>query len=93
MEELLEDEWEKFLLNDTIIDKSINNINNKCSIENIPKSSELYISTKTKISYLNREIPLQEVFWNIPILEYNKPDTGFVKKQIKFNFTNKIDVD
>lgn len=93
MEELLEDEWEKFLLNDTIIDNSTKEEQLNFDINNIPKSTELYISTKTKISYLNREIPLQEVFWKIPILEYFKPEIGFVKKQIKFNFINKEDVD
>ena len=53
MDEVLEEEWEKFLLNDNI------NISNDSSIDNkreIPKSSELYISTKTKIGYLDTTI-------------------------------------
>ena len=58
MDEVLEEEWENFLLNDNI------NINNNTNIDNkkdIPKSSELYISTKTKISYLSIPINLDEI--------------------------------
>lgn len=90
MEEVLEEEWEKFLLNDNI------NISNNRGIDNkteIPKSSELYISTKTKISYLSIPINLDEIFWKIPITDYNIPKVGIIKKQMKFNFTNREDID
>ena len=90
MDEVLEEEWENFLLNDNI------NINNNTNIDNkkdIPKSSELYISTKTKISYLSIPINLDEIFWKIPILDYNIPKVGIIKKQMKINFTNKEDID
>lgn len=90
MDEVLEEEWEKFLLNDNI------NITNNSSIDNkkeIPKSSELYISTKTKISYLSIPINLDEIFWKIPLTDYNIPKVGIIKKQMKFNFTNKEDID
>jgi hypothetical protein len=90
MDEVLEEEWEKFLLNDNI------NISNDSSIDNkkeIPKSSELYISTKTKISYLSIPINLHEIFWKIPLTDYNIPKVGIIKKQMKFNFTNKEDID
>lgn len=89
MDEVLEEEWEKFLLNDNI------NITNNTSIDNkkkIPKSSELYISTKTKISYLSIPINLHEIFWKIPLIDYNIPKVGIIKKQMKFNFTNKEDI-
>ena len=90
MEELLDEEWEKFLLNDNI------NITNNDTISksiNIPKSSDLYISTKTKISYLSETIDLHDIFWKIPIVEYNIPKIGIIKKQMKFNFTNKEDIE
>ena len=83
----MEEEWENFLLNDNI------NINNNTNIDNkkdIPKSSELYISTKTKISYLSIPINLDEIFWKIPILDYNIPKVGIIKKQMKINFIKKI---
>ena len=50
-----------------------------------PKASDIYISTKTKIAYLNVPIELKDVFWNIPIIPYAKPCNGVIKKQMKFN--------
>jgi hypothetical protein len=90
MDEVLEEEWEKFLLNDNINITNNTNIDNK---KEIPKSSELYISTKTKISYLSIPINLDEIFWKIPLTDYNIPKVGIIKKQMKFNFTNKEDID
>lgn len=51
----------------------------------LPISTPIYISTKTKISYLNQQVDLKEIFWKIPIIPYVKPVTGVVKKQIKLN--------
>jgi hypothetical protein len=51
----------------------------------VPKASGIYISTKTKISYLNYPIDLKPVFWEIPIIPYANPCEGVVKKQIKLN--------
>ncbi len=50
-----------------------------------PKSTDIYISTKTKIAYLNTPIDLKNIFWNIPIIDYSKPQNGVIKKQMKFN--------
>jgi hypothetical protein len=50
-----------------------------------PKSSDIYISTKTKIAYLNQHIDLKTVFWKIPTILYTTPTQGVIKKQIKFN--------
>ena len=55
----------------------------------VPKSNALYISTQTIISYLNVEVNLKEVFWQLPILPYSMPKEGIVKKQIKFNSLSK----
>jgi len=52
-----------------------------------PKASDIYISTKTKIAYLNQHINLSEVFWKIPVINYAKPSNGVIKKQMKFNST------
>ena len=51
----------------------------------IPSSTELYISTKTKLSYLNTDINLIDTFWKIPIIPYHIPVEGVIKKEIKFN--------
>jgi hypothetical protein len=50
-----------------------------------PKASKIYISTKTKIAYLNICIDLKELFWCIPVIPYAKPCNGVIKKQMKFN--------
>jgi hypothetical protein len=46
-------------------------------------SDELYISTKTKVLYLNREIDIGSIFWKIPIIDYGTPSEGVVQKQMK----------
>jgi len=50
-----------------------------------PKPSNIYISTKTKIAYLNKLIDLKQIFWEIPVIPYAKPSNGVIKKQMKFN--------
>ena len=50
-----------------------------------PKASAIYISTKTKIAYLNRHIDLKQIFWEVPVIPYAKPCNGVIKKQMKFN--------
>ena len=53
-----------------------------------PKCTPIYISTKTKISYLTRPIVIHEAFWKIPILKYAIPKEGIIKKQMKFSTTD-----
>jgi len=50
-----------------------------------PKASDIYISTKTKIAYLDTSIELKDLFWAIPIISYANPCNGVIKKQMKFN--------
>ena len=50
-----------------------------------PKSTNIYISTKTKIAYLNTPIDLKLIFWQVPVIPYAKPCNGVIKKQMKFN--------
>lgn len=100
--ESIDDDWESFLQNDygndTDDDVQINNRNfenngknhHSTDVTNIPKCSDLYISTKTKISYLNKqEIDIKRIFWDIPILDYTTPKNGIIKKQIKYSSTCK----
>jgi hypothetical protein len=60
------------------------NISMELNIET-PKASSIYISTKTKIAYLNIHIELREIFWCVPVIPYAKPCNGVIKKQMKFN--------
>ena len=57
--------------------------------EQVPVCSPIYISTKTKISYLNTEIDIKKVFWDIPVMPYSSQCKVIVKKQIKFSSITK----
>lgn len=48
----------------------------------------IYISTKTKIAYLNRPIDIYDLFWKIPVQHYYTRKEGVIKKQIKFQTTD-----
>ena len=93
----LENEWLNFCDNITNNDNILNNrTNNKNNVKNnnssyknfTPKCSELYISTQTKIAYLNQTIDLLEIFWKIQILPYYIMKEGVLKKSIKINNDN-----
>ena len=86
----VDDEWEKYLNDEDNILDDIKEDDKQEII--IPKCSELYISTKTKIAYLNREVDLNKIFWEIPILDYHEPMEGVIKKQIKVNCDTKEEV-
>lgn len=53
-----------------------------------PSISPIYISTKTKIAYLNRPVNIYNIFWNIPVQHYYERKEGVIKKQIKFQTTD-----
>ena len=97
----IDDDWENFLQGDDIlydsnqnIEKNKLNISQRTNVNEIPKCSEIYISTKTKISYLNKnDIDIKNIFWQIPILDYSSPKNGIIKKQIKYSSTDKSDVE
>ena len=77
-------------MNSLIIEQNEDFISaNICMDLNIeaPKASGIYISTKTKIAYLNMPIDLREIFWKIPVIPYAQPTNGVIKKQMKFNST------
>jgi hypothetical protein len=101
----IDDDWESFLQNDCELDmetpvENISNVNKKnlidsqmIDVNNIPKCSDIYISTKTKISYLNKnDINIKDIFWKIPILNYSIPKNGVIKKQIKYSSTSSDEV-
>jgi len=56
--------------------------------EYIRKECEaLYISTQTKIFYLNvPSLDVESIFWNLPIMEYGLPEQGIIKKQMRMIF-------
>jgi len=105
----IDQEWENFISNKfddnaseedqneitSLSDSESVSINIKNEFANlvIPKSSEIYISTKTKIAYLNMPINLKSLFWNIPVINYAIPKNGVVKKQMKFSLDNQEELD
>ena len=87
----IDDEWQEFIMNGKLSNEN-DLTNNNSEIKEIPKCTDIYISTKTKIVYLNKSIDLDNVFWKINIMDYHEPKEGIVKKQMKFNFINKDEV-
>jgi hypothetical protein len=97
----IENEWENFISscydNEESSDDETNEVLSASSGEIVsanvsnelydepPKASDIYISTKTKIAYLNTPIELKELFWKIPVIPYATPTNGVIKKQMKFN--------
>lgn len=63
------------------------------NIDDVPECTEIYISTKSKIAYLNQMIDLQKIFWGIHIIPYSQPIEGIIKKQMKFNSTTQEELD
>jgi hypothetical protein len=57
----------------------------KCLHIVAPIASDIYISTKSKIAYLNQECDLKSIFWGLKIIPYSTPQNGIIKKQMKFN--------
>lgn len=92
--ELVDDEWDQFITSDeTNIFKSSDNIDNENINDNnndIPICQELYISTKTKVLFLNNTIDINTIFWKLPIIDYGAPVNGIIKKQMKI-ISNNID--
>ena len=64
------------------VNLSHNTYNNTIE-EEAPKSSDIYISTKTKICYLNKPIDIFGIYWKLPMLDYHIPQEGIIKKQLK----------
>ena len=73
--------WSNFCNGDIGVSTNVNESNNNIT----PKCSSLYISTKTKISYLSHKVILHDVFWKVPIISYSEPKEGIIKKQMKIN--------
>ena len=81
-DEIEGDDETNFILNKEVLSSSV--LEEIQGDKTIPTSSNIYISTKTKIAYLNMPIDLK-IFWDIPIIPYAKPCDGIIKKQIKIN--------
>ena len=53
---------------------------------------ELYISTQTKIFFLNQHhLDVNAIFWNVSVIPYAQPENGVIKKQMRLIFRTKED--
>ena len=86
----LNEQWNAFMTDDNYSFKKIETKNNN---KKIPCCSSLNISTKSKIIYLNKTFILEELFWKLKIIDYDSEQEGILKKQIKFNFLDKKQVE
>ena len=90
----LDEEWLSFQTS-TINEIQNNKPNEKINISpkiEMPKCSEIYISTKTRTCELNSTIDLYNIFWKLNIIKYHTPTEGIIKKSMKFNCNNEEEV-
>ena len=84
---IVDEEWEAFLNNENdnnVVEKQNNIINSSENYDHeLPKCDDLYISTTTKVLFLNMPIDIENIFWEINIIDYWKPICGVIKKQMK----------
>jgi len=105
----IDKEWENFISSgydeESSDDEDVNEILKQTTEEFIsanlsadlsseaPKANNIYISTKTKIAYLNTPIDLKQIFWQVPVIPYARPCNGVIKKQMKFNSATQEELD
>lgn len=80
----IDDEWDRYCNdndNDNVFENSNLETSNDDSI--VPTCEELYISTTTKVLYLNMPIDIDAIFWKLPVINYGNANIGIVKKQMK----------
>ena len=84
MAAFVDDEWEAFLNDDGTMSDCEDELAPIDATASAPKCGDIYISTKTKITYLNiNNIDIAELFWAIPIMPYTTEKNGIIKKQVK----------
>ena len=88
MSDELDDEWLKFADDDDEDDLEETQVEIDVDAKSrdqktAPEPSDIYISTKTEIAFLNiTNINLYDVFWKIPLINYDTPSAGVLKKQM-----------
>ena len=81
----IDEEWSKYLCGDLSIEPCKQDpIIQEKSTKEVPECEPLYISTTTKVLFLNHKIDhLNDIFWNIEIMPYHTQANGVIKKQMK----------
>jgi len=81
----IDDEWMKYLSNARTGETSKTHIpkSESLTVDTVaPICGELNISTTTKVLFINQPVDINNVFWNIPIMKYEEPSNGIIKKQM-----------
>ena len=86
----LDAEWDDFMINGDETDFNNDNIFPNKNFK--PIFSDIYISTQTKIGFLDDVVDLENIFWKMPIIDYKEAKTGIIKKIIKINSQTEDDV-
>ena len=82
--EVIDEEWNDFMQGFNVeTQQRFTSING-----DMPTPTDIYISTKSKLGFLDTVFDIKQTFWNIPVIEYWKQEEGVVKKQIKFVSSN-----
>lgn len=84
----IDDAWMRFICNENIPTEI-----KEIVPTTIPICGPIIISTKTKILYFNMDVDLNDIFWKFPMISYDDMTEGIIKKQMKFNFKDKAEVD
>ena len=79
----VDDEWNMFMNNDNDTNSTVELVSKLILNKEPPECDELYISTKTKVLFLNQAIDIENIFWKLPVIDYGNPMNGIVKKQMK----------
>ena len=79
----IDDEWDNYLKGSELDFEEEEKENSSTDDIEAPECEDLYISTTTKVLYLNSAIDIYNIFWELPVIEYFKPEDGIVKKQMK----------
>ena len=90
----LDEEWLSFSSSTINEIQVLENTENKIKTPkiDIPKCSDIYISTKTRTCELNSFIDLYNIFWKLHVIKYHDPIEGIIKKSMKINCNNEEEV-
>ena len=76
----LDEEWLSFAtstINEIQNTKNLPKLEKPSQIE-MPKCSDIYISTKTRTCELNYPIDLYKIFWKLKVIIYDNPIEGII---------------
>ena len=90
----IEEQWANFTTSNYNLDSIQFDNSADIDVEDLdaPICSELNISTKSKIIYLDKKFDLYDLFWKLTVIDYDDEKEGIIKKQMKFNFINQEQV-